>query len=298
MRILLLALATASLAPGQSHPSWWNYVPPDATALVGIQWEPLRNSILADPINSEFSSGGGLGFPDLPFLKGAREILIAAPNQLVIATGSFPAATTREQAIRMGWKQSSYQGVPLWIAPKDALAVARVSDSLLLIGQRKDLESAIPRTEGPDISRRYSPLLARGARLAQDWDLWITTSRMPDPLASLFVPFEISADAFQGGVSVRETLQLGAAYQMSSNRQATAAAEQLRRGVPSFPAIARGLEIQADGDAVLLTLSVDHEQLASNLRQPKPGPVAQLAKPKPEPRPEPIVPAPIPYEPV
>jgi hypothetical protein len=215
---------------------------------------------------------------------------------MVIATGSFPASTTRDQAIRIGWKSSSYQGVPLWIAPKNALAVARVSDSLLLIGQRKDLEAAIPRTEGPDISRRYSPLLARGARLAQDWDLWITASHMPDPLASLFVPFEIDADAFQGGVSARETLQLGAAYQMSSARQATAAAEQLLRSIPSFPAVARGLQVQADGDAVLLTLFVDHEQLASNLRPPKPGPVAH--EPKPKPGPEQILPEPVTYEPV
>src|SRR5258706_4693046 len=92
MRSLLLVLATAEINAGQSHPSWWNYVPPYATALVGIQWEQVRNSIFAGAIGVELSSGGSLGFPDPPCLKDARQILISYPEVLAIPTRSFPAA--------------------------------------------------------------------------------------------------------------------------------------------------------------------------------------------------------------
>lgn len=278
MRSLLLMLATAEITAGQSHPSWWNYVSPDATALVGIQWEQLRNSIFADAIGGELSSGGSLGFPDLPCLREARQLLISYPELLAIATGSFPAAATREQAVRIGLRPATYRGVDLWIAPNDSLGVARLSDTLLLVGQRKTLEEAIAGSLSDSI-RRYSPLLARGARLSQDWDLWIATSRMPDPLASVFVPLEIAADAFEGGVIARDSLQLGAAYQMGSAEQATAAAEKLRRDIPSFPWVAQGLQVLADDDAVLLTLYVGPEQLAASLRPPDPVPEA----PPPEP---------------
>jgi hypothetical protein len=280
MRSLLLVLATAGLAAGQSHPSWWNFVSPDATALVGVQWEQLRNSIFANAIGAELSSGGSLGFPDLPCLKEARQILISYPELLAIATGSFPAAATREQAVRIGLKPSTYRGVDLWIAPNHSLSVAHLSDNLLLVGQRKTLEEAIAGSLSDSI-RRYSPLLARGARLSQDWDLWIASSRMPDPLASVFVPLEIAADAFEGGVIARDSLQLGAAYQMGSAQQATAAAEQLRQAIPSFPWVAQGLQVQVDDDAVLLTLYVDRDQLAASLRPPDPVPQA--------PPPEPVV---------
>ena len=278
MRSLLLMLATAEITAGQSHPSWWNYVSPDATALVGIQWEQLRNSIFADAIGVELSSGGSLGFPDLPCLSEARQILVSYPELLAIATGSLPLAATRQQAARIGLKTATYRGVDLWVASNNSLSVAHVSDTLLLIGQRKTLEAAIVGSLSDSI-RSYSPLLARGARLSQDWDLWITTSRMPDPLASVFVPLEIAADAFEGGVSARGSLQLGAAYQMASTLQATAAAEKLRQAIPSFPWVAQGLQVQVDDDAVLLTLYVGPEQLAASLRPPDPAPEAAPPEP-------------------
>ena len=153
-----------------------------------------------------------------------------------------------------------------------------MSDTLLLIGQRKTLEEAIAGSLADSI-RHYSPLLARGARLSQDWDLWIATSRMPDPLANVFVPLEIAADAFEGGVIARDSLQLGAAYQMGSAQQATAAAEKVRQAIPSFPWVAQGLDVQVDDDAVLLTLYVGPEQLAASLRPPDTIPQA----PPPEP---------------
>ena len=275
MRSLLLVLATAEITAGQSHPSWWNYVPPDATALVGIQWEQVRNSIFADAIGVELSSGGSLRFPDLPGLKEARQILISYPELLAIATGSFPAAATREQAARLGLRPAVFHGVDLWIAPDGSLSIARVSDTVLLVGQRKTLEGAIADSLSDSI-RQYSPLLARGARLSQDWDLWIATSRMPDPLANVFVPLQIAADAFEGGVSVRDSLQLGASYQMGSAEQAVAAAERLQQEIPSFPWVAQGLQVQVDDDAVLLTLYVGPEQLAASLRPADPVPEAAL----------------------
>jgi hypothetical protein len=280
MRSLLLMLATAEISAGQSHPSWWNYVSPDATAVVGIQWEQLRNSIFADAIAAELSSSGSLGFPDLPCLKDARQILISYPELLAIATGSFPAAATREQAMRIGLKLAPYRGVDLWIAPNHSLSVAHLSDNLLLIGQRKTLEEAIAGSLSDSI-RQYSPLLARGARLSQDWDLWIATSRMPDPLASVFVPLEIAADAFEGGVIARGSLQLGAAYQMGSAPQANAAADRLRQAIPSFPWVVQGLEVQVEDDAVLLTLYVSPEQLAASLRATDPVAEAPTAEPIP-----------------
>ena len=278
MRSLLLVLATAEITAGQSHPSWWNYVPPDATALVGIQWEQVRYSIFADAVGAELSSGGSLGFPDLPCLKDARQILISYPELLVIATGTFPTAATRAQAARIGLKLSTYRGVDLWMAPSHSLGVAHVSDHLLLVGQRKTLEDAIAGSLADSI-RDYSPLLARGARLSQDWDLWIATSRMPDPLASVFVPLEIAADAFEGGVIARGSLQLGASYQMGSAQQATAAAEKVRQAIPSFPWVAQALDVQVDDDAVLLTLYVSPEQLAASLRPPDTVPQATPPEP-------------------
>ena len=68
---LRLFLVTCMLLSGietcfaESHPSWWRYASPEATALVGIRWEHLRSSPFAGAITGELSGEDGLGVPDL-----------------------------------------------------------------------------------------------------------------------------------------------------------------------------------------------------------------------------------------
>jgi len=278
---LLLGLIAASLAMGESFPRAWSYVAPDATAIVGLEWQHLRGSFLADAVSSELSSSGRLGFPDIECLRDAREILLSGPDLLGIASGSFPAATVATQAARLGMKPADYDGVRLWIAPeKDRRSLAQVSDTLLLVGWRETLEAAIDRglmTTG----RQYSPLLARGARLAASFDLWITATALPDPLVSVFVPVEFESGDFDGGVAARNGLLLDARYSMATPEDASLSAEYFRQAVPEFHALLRGLNVIEDGDSVRLKLQVTPQELAEQLRPPEP-PKTEVVAVKPQ----------------
>lgn len=275
-------MVAASLAMGQSFPRAWGYVDDDATALVGIEWQQLRESFLADAVGSELSSSGRLGFPDLECLRDARQILLAGPDLLGIASGSFPAATVAAQAAGLGMRPVDYDGVRLWIAPgKDRRSLAQVSDTLLLIGFRETLEAAIDRglmTTG----RQYSPLLTRGTRLAANFDLWIAATALPDPLVSVFVPVPLESGDFDGGLSARHGLLLDARYDMATPEDASLSAEYFRQAVPGFHALMRGLNVIEDGLSVRLKLQVSPQELAQQLRPPEPPkaePVAAKAPP-------------------
>src|SRR5258708_2279986 len=111
-----MALA-ASLAMGESYPRAWNYIAPDSSSVVGIEWQQLRESFLADALGAELSGSGRLGFPDLACLRDAREILLAGPDLLGVASGSFPAATVAVQATGLGMRSADYYAVLLWLAP-------------------------------------------------------------------------------------------------------------------------------------------------------------------------------------
>src|SRR5689334_8762014 len=129
--VLLFGIGRAS---AESHPAWWRYASPEATALVGIQWDHLRSSPFADAISGELRGEDGLGFPDLECLKQARQILISSPVLLAMATGDFAALTLREQAIRKGLKRALYHEVEIWVTPgKETLSIARMSDQLVLL---------------------------------------------------------------------------------------------------------------------------------------------------------------------
>jgi len=284
--IFLLLVMAASFAMGESFPRAWNYVAPDASALVGFEWQHLRESFLADAVRSELSSNGRLGFPDLDCLWNAREILLAGPDLLGVASGSFPAATVAAQAASLGMKPTDYDGVRLWIASeKDRRSVAQVSDTLLLIGWKETLKAAIDRslltTDG-----QMSPLLTRGARLAANFDLWITAIALPDPLVKVFVPLELETADFDGGISARNGLVLDASYSMGTPEDAEQSAEYFREALPDFHPLLRGMNVIEDGVVVRLKLQVTPQELADQLRPPEPSKkdVVKVTPPPAKPR--------------
>jgi hypothetical protein len=281
VRPLLFLALTATLATAESHPSWWAYASPEATALVGIQWDNLRHSPFAAAIEAEISPSGALGFPDLECLRQAREIVISAPAFLAAEAGSFPAATVSGQAQRQGLQRSTYRGATLWLPPQAGKpGIAQISEQLVLVGARKTLETAIDRGIS-ETGRPDSPLLIRASLFAQTGDLWVVAARLPDPLAGLFVPLDAPASEFLGQVSLRNGLVVQASFDAGSEKAAAEFAKGIREKAPTFPAVARGLEAAADQSRVTIALQVNSEDLTAATSAPArahlPEPVSVVA---------------------
>lgn len=290
VRPFLLLFYSAFLLHAESYPRAWNYVAPDATAVIGVEWRQLQSSFLADAVGSELFASGHLGIPELECLEHSREILLSAPDFLAIFSGTFPAATVEAQAAKLGLWKSSYQGVRLWIAPKkDRRSVAHINDSLILVGWRDTLEAAIDRGMLTEL-RQYSPLLARGARMAPNADLWIAANALPDPLVSVFLPLKMETGEFDGTVSARNGLRLDARYNMSSTEDALLSAGYFRQAIPDFHAVLQGLHVIPEGESVLLKLEVSAGDLTGYLRPPEPPAAESKVESKPEPPPPPAGP--------
>jgi hypothetical protein len=279
--VLLFGIGTCSAqSHPASHPSWWRYASPEATALVGIQWEHLRTSPFAEAISGELSGDDGLGFPDLDCVKQARQIVISSPALLAMAAGNFPAATLREQAMRKGLRRALYHDVEIWVTPgKGTLSIARMNDQLVLLGLLKNLQEAIDRSLLEEANRGFSPLLARAAHYAQD-DLWVVAARLPDPLADRFIPLDAEAEGFEGSVSLGTGLKLKAVFTFSSEDASDQLVETLKGMLVSMPLGTRGIEIAIDQNNVTLSMAVTEQQLAAGLKTTTP--VVAKAAPKPE----------------
>jgi hypothetical protein len=262
VRVPFLFLASALFVAGQSHPSWWNNASPNATALIGIDWQAVRASPFAEPIEAELWDD--LGFPALPCLHNARQIVVSSPDMLALASGNFSTAAVHEQASKKGFNPMTYRGVDMWFATeKGVLSVARMNDQLLMIGEPKTLEMAVDRIMSD--TKNYSPLLARAAKFAQK-DLWVVSSQLPDDLANRFVTLDTEAQSFEGSLTVRGGLELDAVLTSRSEQEANASAEKLRKTVPTLPAIARGLQVTVEDDTILLALAATREQVIAALR--------------------------------
>ncbi|MDP8989082.1 MAG: hypothetical protein M3N41_03250, partial [Acidobacteriota bacterium] len=216
-----------------------------------------------------------------PCLWNSREILLAGPDLLAVATGSFPAATVAAQASSLGMQPIDYDGVRLWIAPgKDRRSLAQVNENLLLVGYKETLKDAIDRsllTTG----RQMSPLLARGARVAASFDMWTSATALPDPLVSVFIPVELETADFDGGLAARNGLALDAHYSMGTPEGASQSADYFRQAIPDFHPLLRGINVIEDGELVRLKLQVSAQELADQLRPPEPAKTAAVEAPPP-----------------
>jgi len=284
--ISFLFLAALPSAFAESHPSWWGLASPEATALVGVRWETLSHSAFAQPVEAEL--WGSLNFPDISVLHDARQILISSPATVAMFYGNFPLATLRSQAAAKGMKQMYYRGVELWVAPGKTLSLAAMNEALVVVGARKSLQDVVERNQSESgTGRKYSPLLARGAKIAPSHDLWVIATKLPDPLANLFVPLETAARGFDGGVSVRDGIDLEATLEAGSEEAAATIADNLLKSISGFPQVARQLQVNAEADHVLLSLRVSRDALTAGLRDAEPAPAAASA-PAPAPGPAPV----------
>jgi len=280
VRIVTLILTVAVSLHAESHPAWWTLAEPKSTALVGIDWQTLRDSPFASAIRA-----GLPDFPDLPVVFDAKEILLSSPSTLAILDGKFPVETLRRQAAAKGLKPANYRGIEMFIVPNaDTLSIAQLTDQLLLLGSRKTLERAVDRSLA-ETGRRYSPLLENAARVAQGNDFWVVATQLPDDLASQFVPLEIEADGFEGGVALGDGLQMGASIDAGSPDLAAALAENLRQMIPTLPPFARTMEVSVEAQSVLLSLDVSSEQLSAALGAPQAQPKPAVPKPVEPPQP-------------
>ena len=288
----MLMLTAAGLTFAQSNPSWWKYVPPDSASIVGIQWKGLQGSMLAPAIAADLAPGGNFGFPDIELLRKAEQILVSSPSMLTIEYGSFGIEALRAQAEAKGLKRVAFRPAELYVSSDPAVrSVAYISEKLVLVGDRKTLEDAVTRIASAK-ERAYSPLLSRAARYSKE-DLWVVASRLPDPLASSFLPLEIEATAFEGSVSVWDGLHMVAAVERSSPMKALDFADSLAEDLASRPAMAEATEITTRDRSVLIRMDLTDGQLLSSLRLPSAAPVvardphelvSKAARAKPEAR--------------
>jgi len=220
---------------------------------------------MADPLESEL--WGNLGFPDLPCLHRARQILISSPELSALASANCASLAAEARAFR----PMKYRGIEMYFArDKGVLSVARLNEQLVMIAAPETLQVAVDRML--DNAKDYSPLLARAAPF-NGKDFWVVSSQLPDDLADRFLPLNVDARRFEGAVSFRKGLELRATFTEASENDASQTAEKIQKDLQDgIPAILRGLQVASEGDAVVVSLEATQEQVLAAMRPPETAP--------------------------
>lgn len=269
----MLRLAVVSLvawtAAAQPQPAAWDYLPPDAKALVGFNLKGFEQSIgaLAKSMGATKKTVTSSSPGAEQWASMVHEIVMVGPEEYGIATGKFDLLTLRAASAKSRATEERYRNAVLLLdKAKPSNSVAWISDEILLMGTRERLKQLIDR--GP--SQHPNPLWQRSRPLASKYEIWVIASDLRAAAGVLpgGSPFDLKT-LTKGVREMEAGLSFGAGFGMHAVLIADddAAAEKLEArlraemaapsGQPVPPQFADALKIVRAGDRLTLDFNFD-----------------------------------------
>ena len=282
------------------EPSLWQFIHPDAKALVGIQWSRVQESELGRWIQRRWIDG--LALPGSEFLKDVDEVLISSPGVstgsdqeepplLIAIRGNFNLPAVEDVLLRHGATKQMFGRIPLW-RPKNGPTTdpvfALMSPETILAGDLQSLFSTIERSQIELSTHSLEPFVEHAQLLARRYDCWALmrgNAAMHNFLLSSLAGKTLSPDSqgFEAGITVRDGLAMDVTLKVRTEKAArelqanlnrlvhSAALEKSRSG--GFTALLDKLHVTAEGAIVFLSLRISSAEAARNL-----SPSAKIAE--------------------
>jgi hypothetical protein len=314
-KLLSLAAILPALAPAADR-EMLNLIPPDATMVLEVNVAKIAASPIGTAIgegihdgmaaqaetklkdNPQFQEGLAL-LGKLDLSREVQDVVIAGGTaksapMLMIVRSSLDLP--RLQSLQTSTGQTSqYQGVPILVSAKPGNGViAFLGNSILLIGQTADVESAIRRRSQPTV---LPPALAAQVAKYSQYDFWIAstgTLTQPSAAPAPGSPAEAMAAqylgklaGFNGGLRFSPDFELSTDIEARTEKGAAEMGEGLRSLIGMVQSQARtagksgtgleGLKYQVKGRHILLALHVPEAQVLAGLQQMRAAQAAQAA---------------------
>ncbi len=294
---ILAGLLACGMLPAQDATAMWQFAPPGTKAFIGIRWRNIEDSGIGRALGQQLADAGFAAMPGFGLLKDIDEAVIASPGKkpddpedkeapvLIRVTGRFRTGELERMMAAQGAHAQLYRQKRVYRQKKDGdMAVTLVDEHTFLLGDAPSVFAALDRMEWP--SPAANPLLARAAKLREDYDIWAVFAVAPAEIAGHLLPdLPMIADA-QGlelGISVRNGLDLRLGLDTASQESATKLAagaqkalklamKDLQQGPDrlknaDIAAAAKKVQIAGDKSSVRLTLRLDAGEVERSLAQ-------------------------------
>jgi hypothetical protein len=298
--LVFAALVWPIVAAGQSEPALWRFVPPNAQALISIDWARIRQSPAGAMIRDTWLTSGALpAIPGLELLNDIDRILISSPGNssadestqqpVVIAIhGHFDAAKVRQIFTRFGAKPQSYNSFQVYRPQSKKGSGARGNEAkdmafllfdpeTILFGDSKSIFLTLDRNQFGPPPQASASLLARAAAMDPNYDLWVIMDAFEimsnDSVAALLRGGDWASEAqgFEAGVNLRAGLAADITVRFSSDDVAKRVTTELtrvmnmaardRRSGAQMQEIAKKLKFGSDGSAAKISLRLTEQEL-------------------------------------
>lgn len=296
---------------GQTDPALWRFVPPDAQALISIDWKTLRQSPLGTLLRDQLADmNPGAAMPGLQFLNDVDRVLISSQGRnpeapggeaptLIVVRGHFNLADVRKVLADHGARPQAFNSFQVY-RPQGRnardMAFVLLDAETILIGDARSIFASLERSAAPAAADENS-LLARAADMDSRYQIWALMSGVQalasDRLMGLLAGGDLGsvARAFEAGVSLHNGLSADIALRFLSEPEARSMASELSKimklaakdktAAAGLPELEKKLKITADGPNARISLRLSPQELErsarlfAEARRHAPAPVAE-----------------------
>jgi hypothetical protein len=324
--VALIALLSPAVADCQSDAAPWRFVPPNAKALININWQRIRQSPAGAMIlDTWLNVGPKAAIPGLEFFDDVDRVVISSPGSetskdtgagtdaepapaplLFAVDGHFDAAKVRKFFARLGAKPQAYNSFQVYRPQgrhaKD-MAYVLFDAGTILFGDAPSVFAALDRNQFGAPTPEPGSIIARAPEMDKAYELWLVITS-PDILANdrlegLFRAGEWAPDAqdFEVGVHLRSGLTADVTVRFASTEAAKQVVTELTRlaaiaakdkDEPQMQDIARKLKFSSDGSAAKINLRLTPQELAKSTQALMAAHPAAGEQPAAAPAPAPI----------
>ncbi|HLG96817.1 MAG TPA: hypothetical protein VKX49_10945 [Bryobacteraceae bacterium] len=326
-KLFKLAALALSVLPGtilgQSDAAGpWRFVPPNAKAVVSIDWAHIRKSHVAAMAREKWVNGATV--PGSEFLDDADRFIVTSvgrtaddPNAeaplLIVVSGHFDLVRVRAVLTEHKAKPQKYNAYQVYRPQgKDAkdLAFTLVDAQTILIGDSRSMFACLDRTSFPQGEPAAGSLASRAADKDSSYDVWAIVNTPGalggDRLTALLSGSDgdVAIQGLEFGLALRNGLAAETTLTFNSDSVAKRMSSELSRmfkmavkdkiGEPALVDLEKKMKFTTEGSAVKISVRLTAQELEKNSqifaashKAPAPG----IAQVRPVVKPEPPPPA-------
>jgi len=292
---LVLLLAGGAFA--QTDSGLWRFVPPDAKAVIGIDWKAVQQSPAGNIIREYWLNGEVASIPGIEFLDNVERVLICSPGKksdssvsepklLIAIRGNFDLAKVRQMLREHGAKPQTFNSVAVY-RPQERgardLAFVPLDAKTILLGDASSVFAGLERPTLPVEEQDHSAVVTRAVVLDASYDVWAVMAT-PGALAggrlmAMFTgeDFGAETEGFEAGLSLRDGLDVrisvNATSELAAKRLAGGLSEVLKLSAkdhktsqPALSEIEKKMKAYADGSTVRIGLRLTKDEFDRNSR--------------------------------
>lgn len=255
------ALAAAAAPPITADDNRWQYIYPNASVVMGMDWQSIANSDFAQTLQQQFAGYKKTVGGDASFIERFDSAIMSGPTStgnpsmrkgVIAMRGKFDLAKLKSAIRAQSGQMQLYNGIEVYTAKN--MSVAIVSPDMWVAGDASSVMTALRNRE----RNTNGEMLAKAQQLATTSHAWLVAA---SDGSDMKLP---GVKTMSASLTVHHNAELAMHLDTDTSQRATSLANVVN-GMAGMQTPGLPIQVQADQKRVNVTASITPEQIKQQM---------------------------------